>query len=385
MYEEVQQLVHTTLNYVSDKSSSNLEKACLTTQYYGRRTKESVRRILKKVGYDEKKAEEYYTKLRDEIKRQKAAYVYPYINPETIAATVDAFARKIMLSNLTSLELDNSGNVADSAKLLKSLTSPAIYPRLQGKWKRRRNPEDIEIVFKYRLDIMKLLEMVALEKIKREEEDRVKRWNKRFNECNVRSGKISLYRKLYDAVPALVSLKSQQSGNRQRNDVTTDERNVSSNDGFHARGPPSCTNCDLNRQNERTRDCINYQHNLRPRKKTKGSTKASLRKTLKRSTPQSKNKYYEVVQEFVSKYLEDTDNENNSYGETESVENSDRQQQRRQSNESIGVSDGQRQRRQSSESIDDKRMDSGSLVIQVPENIHKIVLEKDGKKISIEI
>ena len=42
----------------------------------------------------------------------------------------------------------------------------------------KENNKEIEIVFMYQLDIMKLLEIIAMDKLQREEEDRIKRWNK---------------------------------------------------------------------------------------------------------------------------------------------------------------------------------------------------------------
>ena len=221
MYDDIKKFTEKTLDYITEKSNKGLEKACATTKYYGRQSKKSTKEFLEGLGYDEQKISEYCAALRDNIRRAKVNHVYPYLNPKTVATTVDDIARKILLVHQPPSELLNN-----------TPSHPGRYAvsSCQSKRKKRKiNPKDVKIVFMYQLDIMKLLEIVALDRIHKEQEDTMKRWNKRVVENKVYLDRISkiLSQTVVnettdrDKEDTVVKHVDSQSGTCEKSDATT--------------------------------------------------------------------------------------------------------------------------------------------------------------------
>ena len=224
MYDNIKNFTEKTLDYITEKSNNGLEKACATTKYYGRQTKKSTKEFLEGLGYDEQKVSEYCAALRDNIRRAKADHVYPYLNPKTVATTVDEIARKILLVHQPPSELLNN-TPSHTGRY-------AISSGQSRREKKRINPKDVKIVFMYQLDIMKLLEIVALDRIHKEQEDTMKRWNKRVVENKEYLDRISKIlsqtvvnettdREINDKEDTAVKRVDSQSGTCEKSDATT--------------------------------------------------------------------------------------------------------------------------------------------------------------------
>ena len=399
MYEDIRQFAERTLDYITEKSSKGLEKTCATMKYYGRQTKQSTKEFLESLGYDDQKASEIYAALQDKIRRGKASYVYPYLNPKAVATTADEIARKILLVHQPPSDLLNNTSIHSG----RYVASGGQNKRS----KRKTDPKDVKIVFMCQLDIMKLLEIVALDKIQKEEEDTIQRWNKRVKENKEYMDRISqiISQTVVNEVKEKEVKEKEANEIRQINslsgpscgkvDATTtcDTENSDAEDS-QVHGLSSCSDCShFNEENERYRCCHALQQNLQSRRKSCNVGHRVVPRPSKHTRQHSTRKasYSEIrrklIEELEKELKDQSDGFGNTiqYGVSEQTNNSRTHEDRW---EYASTPAGQLTTVNSQESAGtsiDKPREFGALVIQVPQNVNKIVLEKNGQRITVEI
>ena len=363
MYEDIRQFAGKALEYVSDKGNKSLEVACATTQYYGRQAKKNAKQYLEKIGYDEQKATELYMTFQDKVRRGKAIYIYPYLNPKTVSTTVDELARKLLL-------VPHS----NSERLHRDMTTTVKYfvPETENvKNVERAVQKEIRIVFMYRLDIMKLLEIIALDKIQREEEDRIKRWNTRVKETKAYMDTVSKVVNESAGGNANTDSSPHCSYRAHDQETMTCENRETESDGLHAHYPPNCSGCEFKRERECACSCFMPQQNLRSVRKPCQSGHKTVSRRLRHQRQTAKKTYPEIRRNLTSRLLEELENVINEAAD--------------EPEEPVPDDDQSYNVREREKALDENVNDSGALVIQVPRNVNKIVLEKNGQKITIEV
>ena len=405
MFEDIKQFAGKTLDYISEKSDKGLQKACATTKYYGRQTKQSTKELLESFGYDEQKVSEYCATLRDNIRRAKACHVYPYLNPKTVATTVDDIARKILLVHQT------------PSDLLNNAPSPSgRYAVSSGQNKRENqkiNPKDVKIVFMYQLDIMKLLEIVALDQIQKEQEDTIKRWNKRVVENKAYMDRISKIisqtvvnetkeREVGDKeVTEIKEINSLSGTSCEKVDATTmcDTENSDAEEDSQGLGLSRYSDCHFKEENERNCCCPGLQQNLQPRRKScnVGNRTSSRLSRHTRQQPTRKASYSEIRRKLIEELEKELKSQSEEIGNTTQYEVFEPTSHSRTHADRVEYTSAPpchsappcdlatASLQESTGTPIDKPRDTGALVIQVPNNVDKIVLERNGQKITVEL
>lgn len=367
-------LAEKAVDYVTERSNKALETACTTSKYYGARTKQSAKEFLETLGYNDQKASEYYMAIQDKIRRGKAKYVYPYLNPKVVATTVDEISRKILLVHQPQSDI-----------FIKSIIQPVAYATIDKSRKmskRKVDPKEIKIVYMYRLDIMKLLEIVAVDKIQKEQENTIKRWNKRVKENRDYMDRVSkiISQTVDDEIKEKEASESTKECATVENSydgggttATREDENAETNHSYlHC---TSCCSCCKSKEEKDENHCC-HQQNMRLRKKYCHNSHKTVSRGTKSSRQQHNTRkvpYSELRRNIASKLLEDLEKEfddrPDELGDATQSEDA----------ESLNFSQCNAGR------SDMKPQDVGALLIQVPQNVNKIVLEKNGQRITLEI